>query len=75
MVKKFKALSKLVKVILLLIPVVNWVVELVVRWDLYLNKQTTEHLIPALLVTIFGMFLGWVDLIWILLFDNLILVD
>lgn len=76
MLKKFKELSKLVKIIVLLIPFVNWIVELVIRWDEYLKDQgNTTKLICALFVTIFGMILGWVDLIWVLFFDTLFLLD
>ena len=72
--KWFNSQSRLVQIILLLIPFVNWVVELVVRWSAFLEgkKDKTLHLILALVVTIFGLVFGWVDLIWCLLFKHLI---
>ena len=72
--KWFKEQSKLVKIILLLIPVVNWIVELVVRWDTFLKKGGLLRLIICVLVTVpAGIAFGWLDLIWILLYDKLFL--
>lgn len=69
--KDFGKLSKLVKIILLLIPFVNWITEVVVRWSSALHTKNTIQTVIALLVTIFGIVFGWIDLIWILLFDRL----
>ena len=72
--KWFKEQSKLVKIILLLIPFVNWIVELVVRWDTWLKKGGLVRLVVCILVTIpAGIVFGWLDLIWILLYDKLFL--
>lgn len=70
--KEFGKLSKLVKIVLLLIPGVNWVTEILVRWSSALNTKSTLQTVIALLVTIpTGIAFGWLDLIWILLFDRL----
>lgn len=69
--KDFGKLSKLVKIILLLIPFVNWITEVVVRWSSALHTKNTIQTVIALLVTLFGIVFGWIDLIWILLFDRL----
>lgn len=70
--KEFGKLSKLVKIVLLLIPGVNWVTEILVRWSSALNTKSTLQTVVALLVTIpTGIAFGWLDLIWILLFDRL----
>ena len=73
--KWFNSQSRLVQIILLLIPVVNWIVEVVVRWSTYLEskKDKTLHLIVAIIVTFFGLVFGWVDLVWCLLFKHLLL--
>lgn len=68
----FNKQSRLVQIILLLIPFVNWVVEICVRWSAYLKTKDTMTLIVALVVTIFGAFVGWIDVIWCLLFKHLI---
>lgn len=71
--KWFNSQSRLIQIILLLIPGVNWIVEIIVRWDLALNhKGNILNLIIAILTLIGGAFLGWVDLIWCLLFKHLV---
>ena len=72
--KWFNKQSKLVKILLLLIPGVNWIVELLVRWSLALRKKGLLYTVVAILVTIpFGIVFGWLDLIWILVFGHLVL--
>ncbi len=70
----FAKQSKLVKIILLLIPVVNWIVEIGVRWSTYSKKGGLLRLIICILVTIpSGIAFGWLDLVWVLLFDQFFL--
>ena len=70
----FNKQSRLVQLILLLIPVVNWVVELVVRWSTFLQKGGLIRLIVCLVVTFGGgLILGYIDLVWVLLFKKLCL--
>ena len=73
MAKWFNSQSRLVQIILLLIPFVNWIMELGVRWSHFLEKKSIVSLIVAILVTFGGLFVGWIDLIWCLLFKHLIL--
>ncbi len=73
MKKWFNSCSRLVQLILLLIPFVNWIVEIGVRWSNFLEKKGLISLILAIVVTFFGLVFGWVDLIWCLLFKHLIL--
>ncbi len=68
----FNKQSRLVQIILLLIPFVNWIVELYVRITAVLEKTTTENIL-GLILSLFGFIFGWVDLIWILLFNHLFL--
>ncbi|MCQ2787001.1 MAG: hypothetical protein MJ199_01210 [Bacilli bacterium] len=75
MFESFNKQSKLVKILLLLIPFVNWVTELVTRWDLYIQKKDTPRLIVALIVTFLGLPIGFIDCIAILLTNKMILVD
>ncbi len=74
MAKWFNNQSRLVQIILLLIPVVNWVVEVLVRWSAVLNakKPSIINIIVAVIVTFFGIVIGWIDVIWCLLFKRLI---
>lgn len=70
----FKSLPRLVQIILLLIPGVNWLTEILVRGSAALHGKATLQLIVlifAILPT--GVLLGWIDLFSCLLFKKLIL--
>ena len=69
----FNKQSRLVQLLLLLIPGVNWVTEVVVRWSTWLKKPNLIRLAVSILVTLFGAVFGWVDLVWVLLFKKLLL--
>ncbi len=71
----FNKQSRLVQIILLLIPVVNWFIEIVVRWSAFLKTKSLVTLVVAILVTFFGLAFGWLDLIWCLLFKHLIFAN
>ena len=68
----FNKLPRLVQIILLLIPGVNWIVDIVVRWGTFIKQGGTVRLLICLLVTIFGIVVGWLDAIWCLLFKKLL---
>ena len=51
MAKKFFQLPRLVQIILLILPIVGWIVELVIRWSAVLEKFTLLNLIAALVYT------------------------
>ncbi len=69
----FHKQSKLVQVLLLLIPVVNYIVEILVRWSAFLKKGGLIRLIVCIIVTIpTGIIIGWLDAIWTLLFNKLL---
>lgn len=70
--KTFNSFPRLVQILLLLIPGVNWVTELIVRWSAFGHKKSILHLIIALVVTIGGVFVGWLDMIWCLIFKHMI---
>ena len=69
----FNRQSRIVQLLLLLIPVVNWFVEIIVRWSTFLKKGGLIRLIVSIIVTFFGLVFGWIDLIWVLLFKKLLL--
>ena len=69
----FNKQSRLVQLLLLLIPGVNWIVEVVVRWSTWLKKPNLVRLAVSIAVTFFGFAFGWVDLVWVFLFKKLIL--
>ena len=67
----FNRQRRLVQVLLLLIPVVNWITEIVVRWSTFFKKGGLIRLIVCLVVTVGGIIVGWLDVIWVLLFKKL----
>ena len=70
----FNKLPRLVQIILLLIPGVNWVVEIIVRWSTWLKKGGVLRLVICIIVTIpSGIIVGWLDMIWCLLFKKTVL--
>lgn len=69
--KWFHSQSKLVQILLLLIPVINWIMELGVRWSAWLKKGGVLRLIICILCIPGGIIVGWIDMIWILLFNKL----
>jgi hypothetical protein len=71
--KAFNKQSRLVQLILLLIPGVNWITELLVRWSVALRKKDLIHVLVAVLVTFTGFAFGWLDFLWILLFNHIVL--
>ena len=69
----FHKQNKLIQVILLLVPVVNYIVEILVRWSAFLKKGGLIRLIVCIIVTIpSGIIIGWLDAIWTLLFNKLL---
>mgnify|MGYP003571374979 CR=1 FL=1 len=73
MAKAFQKLPRIVQFLLLLIPVVNWVTEIVVRVSAVLEKADGRNILGLILAIFVGFIFGWVDLIWVLLFKHLIL--
>ena len=70
----FNKQSRLAQLLLLLIPLVNWMTEIVVRWTTYFKKGGIVRLIICVLVTIpSGIAFGWIDFVWVLLFKKLFL--
>ncbi|MGN0823223.1 MAG: hypothetical protein ACI4NG_05565 [Candidatus Gallimonas sp.] len=72
--KWFHSQDKLIQVLLLFIPVVNYVVEILVRWSAFLRKGGAVRLVVCIVVTLpSGIIVGWLDAIWTLLFNKLLL--
>lgn len=75
--KWFNSQNVLVKVILLLIPVVGWIMELLVRLSVMLRTKSVLHIVVFILFVVVGW--GWVlcliDLIYMILTGHLILAE
>ena len=69
----FNKQSRLVQIILLIIPFVNHVVEIFVRWETYFKKGGLLRLIISIITIPAGIIFGYIDLIWVLLFKKLFL--
>ena len=68
----FNKQSRLVQVMLLLIPGVNWITEIIVRWSTFFKKGGALRLIISLIVTFVGFFVGWIDVICVLITKHLL---
>ena len=71
--KWFHNQNKLIQVLLLIIPVVNWIVEILVRWSAFIRKGGFVRFLVCVIVTILGVVIGWLDAIWTLITNKLIL--
>ena len=73
--KWFNSQSRLIQIILLLIPVVGWIVECLVRLSVMLRTQSSVHIVVFIIFLLVGW--GWilciVDLIYLALTGHLIL--
>lgn len=72
MQKWFNSQSRIIQILLLLIPFVNWITEFLVRWDKALKTKNLFDIVIAVLVTIFGVAYGWIDLICVILTKHLL---
>lgn len=72
--KAFMSLPRLVQILLLLFPGVNLITEIVVRVSAFIAKPTLMHLLVVVLAIITLGIIGWIDLVWCLLFKKLILM-
>lgn len=71
----FNKQSTLLKVILLIIPFVGWVVELLVRLSVALNKKDVVSIVVLVLFLVFGWtwILCVIDLVYLIVKGHLIL--
>lgn len=72
--KWFEKQSRLIQLLLLLIPFVNWIVEILVRVSALLTKASLKNVLGFIFGLIIPIF-GWLDLLWVLLFKHLILCE
>lgn len=73
--KGFNSLPRLIQIILLLIPGVNWITEVIVRVSAALHGKATKQVIVLILaiIPVTGVLLGWIDLFSCLIQKRLIL--
>lgn len=74
--KWFREQSKLIKIILLIIPFVNYIIEICVRACALMRKNSSVNIAGVILFVIpWGLFTSYLDLIWVIIFDDLFLLD
>ena len=75
--KWFNSQSVIIKAILLLIPVVGWVCECLVRLSVALRTKSVLHIVVFCLFLFVGWswFLGAIDFVYMLLTGHLILAE
>ncbi len=71
--KSFQGLPKIVQFILLIIPGLNWWVEIIVRVSAFCNKQGGIGQVILAIIPITGVILGYIDLIYVLVKGRLVL--
>ncbi len=75
--KWFYSQSKLVQVILLILPVVGWIMEILVRLSVMLRTKSLLHIIIFVVIVIFGIvpIFHLIDLIVLLVTGKLLLAE
>lgn len=73
--KWFEQQSLLVKVILLVLPFVGWVVEILVRLSATLRNASTVNIVGLVLGVIGNWIWSVVDLVFLILKGNLLLLE
>ena len=75
--KWFNSQSRLLQVILLIIPFVGWIVELLVRLSVMLRTKEPVHIVVFILFLVvgWGWFLNLIDIIYLALVGHLILAE
>lgn len=68
----FNKQSRILRFLLMLIPVVNWVIEIVIRWSAAIETRRLGYFVVAFIVTFLGLVVGWLDMIWILLTGHML---
>ncbi len=73
----FHKQSKVIQIVLLILPLVGWIVDLLVRWSAFIKNQSVVNLVMALVITLFGEFwiLTILDAVMIALNNKLFLEE
>ncbi|MCH5161409.1 MAG: hypothetical protein J1G04_05200 [Clostridiales bacterium] len=71
-VNDFQGLPRILRFILLLIPGLNWVVEVIIRLSAYMNKKTSLLVLVLAIFPPTGVILGWIDCFFTLVSNKLV---
>lgn len=72
MMKWFNSQPRLIQFLLLIIPGINWIIEILVRISAAFEHPTLINVIMAIIVIFLGLPFGWLDLVWVLLFKHMV---
>ena len=78
MIEWFNKQNNIVRGILLLIPLLGWILEMVIRWTYYANnKDNSTNLLFAILYTIppTGYVLAIVDAVFLFIGKNMLFME
>ena len=77
MEKWFSRLSYLTQLILIIIPVIGWIVEVLVRISALIRLRSKKHVAGLVIFTIFGLswVLCFVDCIFLYFKEDLMLIE
>ncbi len=75
--KWFNSQSTVLKAILLIIPFVNWIVEILIRLSVMLRTKSVLHIVVFIVFVVvgWGWFLGLIDLIYCLVTGHLLFAE
>ena len=73
--KWFNAQSRLIKVILLIIPFVGWICEILIRVSALIRKASTLNIVGFIVFLIGGVIFAYVDIIFMIVTGNNILIE
>ncbi len=63
----FNRQSRFLQLFMLVVPILNWVTEIIIRWANYDKKRGALRLFIGILVSLpFGILFGWVDFFFVL---------
>lgn len=61
MIKLFEELDESIKILLLALPFINWIIEIIIRSELFIKNKDNKKLILFFISLLFGLILGWID--------------
>ena len=75
MTEWFKKQSKVLQIILMIIPMVNWIIDLVIRIEALIKKQSTNNIIGLILIVVVGYIFAFIDLIMVIIGTDFLLLE
>lgn len=73
--KWFNEQSRLIKVILLILPIVGWVVEILVRLSVYLRTKAVVNLVTFIIAVVGNWIWSIIDLVVLIVTGHLFLEE